>query len=285
MATYRDIQNDIRARHRRVVKTCWIAHVKELNGLALRSAPNRHSPSERKYPCSPSMRIVIEESMHRLGVLQTENYKEFTMLNLIRLTPELSFANILDGGRDSYPAAYQNIVDTWLFKPINVLLEEYPPDNKFRGLSAFALALMFFEQHGEFLTGETTRGRSKFRFCLAFDRYLLSCGGANSNTHPDSKAIYKWARCGLFHSARMSHDLLIDAMGYSETPFCKNPFIKDGWLVNPAALVVSLEKYLSEYVDEVNSSSEDSEVSKNFHATFERIITEPLQHFSNASGF
>ena len=33
MPTYRDIQEDVKKLHGRTVKTCWIAHVKELNGL------------------------------------------------------------------------------------------------------------------------------------------------------------------------------------------------------------------------------------------------------------
>lgn len=70
MATYREIQEDIRSREGRVVKTCWIAHVKELNGLALRTAPNRRIAGERVYPCPPGMRLLIEASMRRLGVLQ-----------------------------------------------------------------------------------------------------------------------------------------------------------------------------------------------------------------------
>ena len=44
MATYKQIQDDIRSIHIVVVKSCWIAHVKELNGLQLRQAPNRISP-------------------------------------------------------------------------------------------------------------------------------------------------------------------------------------------------------------------------------------------------
>jgi hypothetical protein len=70
MATYREIQDDIRSREGRVVKTCWIAHVKELNGLAIRTAPNRRSTSAREYPCPPEMRLLIEASMRRLGVLE-----------------------------------------------------------------------------------------------------------------------------------------------------------------------------------------------------------------------
>lgn len=70
MATYREIQDDIRINEGRVVKTCWIAHVKELNGLPLRKAPNRHSVNQRVYPCPPEMRELIEASMRKLGVLE-----------------------------------------------------------------------------------------------------------------------------------------------------------------------------------------------------------------------
>ena len=68
-ATYSQIQDDIRARHDRVVKTCWIAHVKELNGLKPNKSANRHSATNRVHPCPPEWRPIIEESMRRLGML------------------------------------------------------------------------------------------------------------------------------------------------------------------------------------------------------------------------
>lgn len=68
MATYREIRDDIRSKEGLVVKTCWIAHVKELNGLSLRTAPNRRSTEARVYPCPPEMLSLIEASMRRLGV-------------------------------------------------------------------------------------------------------------------------------------------------------------------------------------------------------------------------
>ena len=69
MPTYKDIQNDIRKRNGITVKTCWIAHVKELNGLKPRVAPNRHSKTKRKVPCPDRYRPIIEESMRRLNIL------------------------------------------------------------------------------------------------------------------------------------------------------------------------------------------------------------------------
>jgi hypothetical protein len=69
VATYREIQADIKKRNGIAVKTCWIAHVKELNGLKPRVAPNRRSASRREYPCPPDLRPVIEGAMKRLGIL------------------------------------------------------------------------------------------------------------------------------------------------------------------------------------------------------------------------
>jgi len=69
MVTYREIHDDVRARYDRVVKTCWIAHVKELNGFVARNAPNRRSTNSRVYPCPPDARVWIEDSMRRLGML------------------------------------------------------------------------------------------------------------------------------------------------------------------------------------------------------------------------
>jgi hypothetical protein len=70
MATYKEIQEDVKRQHGRSVKTCWIAHVKELNGLNPSIAPNRISSQKRKNPCPENVRSLIEESMQRLGVLK-----------------------------------------------------------------------------------------------------------------------------------------------------------------------------------------------------------------------
>ena len=70
MATYREIQDDIKSKHGKSVKTCWIAHIKELNGLSPRPAVNRRSLHTRKHPCPEEMRPLIEGAMRRFGVLK-----------------------------------------------------------------------------------------------------------------------------------------------------------------------------------------------------------------------
>lgn len=70
MATYLDIQNDVRARYGWVPQSCWIAHVRELNGLEPKRALNRKSPKVREKPCPAHKRDAIEDSMRLHGILK-----------------------------------------------------------------------------------------------------------------------------------------------------------------------------------------------------------------------
>ncbi len=69
MATYKQIQDEVRNHDGLVVKSCWIAHVKELNGLETRQSPNRISPGRRAHPCPEKIRPIIVEAMKQLGML------------------------------------------------------------------------------------------------------------------------------------------------------------------------------------------------------------------------
>ncbi len=62
MATYKELQQYIKTKHGWVPKSCWIAHVKELNGLPVSRAPNRVS-EKRQVPCPVEKRSAIEEAM------------------------------------------------------------------------------------------------------------------------------------------------------------------------------------------------------------------------------
>lgn len=68
MTTYKQIQQEVEKRYGWLPKTCWIAHVKELNGLPVRRAPNRAS-NMRAVPCPPEKRTAIEAAMRELGML------------------------------------------------------------------------------------------------------------------------------------------------------------------------------------------------------------------------
>jgi len=71
MPTYKDIQNEVKRSAGFVPKTCWIAHVRELNGLPVRQAPNRHDPNSRVVPCPPGKRKAIENALRKLGTFAT----------------------------------------------------------------------------------------------------------------------------------------------------------------------------------------------------------------------
>ncbi len=70
MVTYKKIQEYVRLKYDRTVKTCWIAHVKELNGLNPRKAHNRSSNIKRKVPCPENIRPLIEEAMRHFGAIE-----------------------------------------------------------------------------------------------------------------------------------------------------------------------------------------------------------------------
>jgi hypothetical protein len=70
MATYEDIQREVKVSAGFVPKTCWIAHVLNLLGMKLRTAPNRINSSERKCPCPPEKRLAIIAALYKLGRVQ-----------------------------------------------------------------------------------------------------------------------------------------------------------------------------------------------------------------------
>jgi hypothetical protein len=69
MATYKAIQARVKSAKGFVPKTCWIAHVKSLNGLTDRVAPNRLSTNERAYPCPPEKGEAIEAAFRHFGMI------------------------------------------------------------------------------------------------------------------------------------------------------------------------------------------------------------------------
>lgn len=60
--TYKSIIIEAKRRFNVGIRTCWIAHVKELKGLPMRRAWNRKG-NRRKNPCPEKYRHLIEEIM------------------------------------------------------------------------------------------------------------------------------------------------------------------------------------------------------------------------------
>lgn len=68
MTTYKDIENYIKEKYQVYIKSCWIAHVKELQGIQMRKAPNRISQTKRVNPCPERyIPIIIETLQYFVG--------------------------------------------------------------------------------------------------------------------------------------------------------------------------------------------------------------------------
>ena len=63
MVTYREIENYIKDNYNGMyVKSCWIAHVKEMNGIA-------NANDERSNPCPNDKVEVIEDAFRNFGMI------------------------------------------------------------------------------------------------------------------------------------------------------------------------------------------------------------------------
>lgn len=69
MATYKEIQAYVRANYGYNPKTCWIAHVKELCGLPVRTAPNRWNANGRQLPCPVEKQGDIRQALEHFHMI------------------------------------------------------------------------------------------------------------------------------------------------------------------------------------------------------------------------
>jgi hypothetical protein len=66
IVTYKEIQAYVKDKYGCSVKTCWIAHAKELAGLPVKSAPNRISKDFRTNPCPDDKKEIILDAFRYL---------------------------------------------------------------------------------------------------------------------------------------------------------------------------------------------------------------------------
>lgn len=67
MVTYSEIQDYVREKHGKVVKTCWIAHAKELCGLNPKLSSRRKG--DRVYPCPDEKLPWIKDAFIHFNML------------------------------------------------------------------------------------------------------------------------------------------------------------------------------------------------------------------------
>ena len=66
-ATYLEIQQYVKKKHNRVMKTCWIAHAKEICGLNPRRSHMR--TGKRVYPCPVDKLDWIKEAFKHFKMI------------------------------------------------------------------------------------------------------------------------------------------------------------------------------------------------------------------------
>jgi hypothetical protein len=69
MATYRMIQDRVKATAGFVPQTCWIADVKAGHGLTAGAASHRIDPDIRAKPCPPEKRSAIEAALRHFKLV------------------------------------------------------------------------------------------------------------------------------------------------------------------------------------------------------------------------
>ena len=180
--------------------------------------------------------------------------------DLIYITSQITFRDVQQG----YPKheVLNGELQEWLFRPARILAESSAGNFSAMGtgMALLVLELMFFEHHGQYLTGKNsdakasvdTKISSSRAFCIgfaAFRDYLVECRGQCADLlDVDPKHLYKLARCGLFHSFSLRWEFLVDARQQSAS-FERNPMpAVGGWLINPWQLLDDLQSYASEYV-------------------------------------
>jgi len=69
MATYEQIQEWVKINEGFSVKTCWIAHMKELCGLNPRRSPRRLG-EKRTNPCPENKKPAIKKAFRHFGMIR-----------------------------------------------------------------------------------------------------------------------------------------------------------------------------------------------------------------------
>ncbi len=69
MATYKQIESYVKKNYGFIPKSCWIAHVKEINGLKPRISHRRYDPKIRQVPCPPGKVKPITEALRHFHMI------------------------------------------------------------------------------------------------------------------------------------------------------------------------------------------------------------------------
>jgi hypothetical protein len=192
----------------------------------------------------------------------------------VRLTSGVALEDILSK-RIRYEDAFKEQCQEWIIKPCKQLAL-VKKDNTNFGMAIWLILLSFFEAHGQYLSGKSSDGQSSVFFqngFNAFKGYLVEKYPQINLNQMDTAELYKFVRCGLFHSGVMHKKFLIDCAGVAQQSFEPNT-LHSGWLINPWLLIDDLEEYVNHYLNQI---SQNMDMENNFKKTFERLVVDPMK--------
>ena len=70
MVTYKEIQQYVKNKYDYSVKTCWIAHMKELSGIKVKISHRRYDENVKTNPCPENKMKGIKEAFVHFGMLK-----------------------------------------------------------------------------------------------------------------------------------------------------------------------------------------------------------------------
>ena len=141
MATYGDIQNYIKNKYGYTIKTCWIAHVKEMCGLDVKISPRRITQDEydKKARELKEKQYKLTEKLKSLTEAD-ENYSMtlISLLNICSKAPKLFGSSKVEQKRQLINFLLSNLklrgkkLEFKLKKPFDVLVNldyrsKWPP--------------------------------------------------------------------------------------------------------------------------------------------------------------
>jgi hypothetical protein len=207
----------------------------------------------------------------------------------IRVTRNITYGQILPGDV-THPQVLNAQATEWLIRPAKHLatLRDTNRADTDHGIALLSLIMLFFEPHGQYLSGQDSVSKSNEKFSTAFKRFLQWLHHRNRLDQPASSIkpseFYKLAKCGLLHSAQLKGEFLVDAINSCDKAIMPNTQLGSGWLVNPWILLVDLEACFADYLQGIsNESSPDyPSLYPPFEATFQRLVLDVLKTYFSA---
>jgi hypothetical protein len=205
----------------------------------------------------------------------------------IRVVRDITYGMILSG-EVAHHSVLEAQVCEWIIRPARHLaaLRDVNIRDTDHGIALLSLLMLFFEPHGQYLSGRDSRSTSQITFESGLQRFLNWLHSqhrlALAPSTISSEDFYKFARCGLLHSAQLKGEFLVDAKCLRNESIYHNNHLGSGWLINPWRLLEDLEDYFKDYIMVISDSSHADYASLRtpFDASFKRLVLDVLSGYA-----